>query len=285
MKSSIVLANAFPAKRCLLALLIIDMAASPASAAPWSGILDPSRATDWSTVNWTIPNYTVPCPTQPVLLTGSGNDAANTALINAAIASCNGTTQNVVNIPSGTYYVKGFTFGGKNNVVVRGAGPNSTYLYLTPPASGCLGYNSVGVCMGGNALYYGNPSALPGGSNACSWTAGYSQGTASITLNSCGSAPPVGKIIVLDQSNDASDNGGVWVCDTYNYTYNGVQCSQKGTAPPTNADGRIIGGLVHSTQQETMITGVSGSGSGPYTVTISPALYFNNIRSGQSPGA
>ena len=33
------------------------------------------------------------------------------------------------------------------------------------------------------------------------------------------------------------------------------------------------------------MTGVSGSGTGPYTVTISPGLYANNFRSGQSPGA
>jgi len=35
----------------------------------------------------------------------------------------------------------------------------------------------------------------------------------------------------------------------------------------------------------TQPTLLSGSGNGPYTVTISPGVYFNNIRSSQSPGA
>jgi hypothetical protein len=49
--------------------------------------------------------------------------------------------------------------------------------------------------------------------------------------------------------------------------------------------GRLVGGVAHSQVQTVYTTGVSGSGSGPYTVTISPGVYFNNIRSGQTPGA
>jgi hypothetical protein len=247
----------------------------------WSGILDPSRAYDWRyNVGFTVPSYTTPCPTQPTLQTGSSNASANTTAINNAIASCT-STQNVVNLPVGTYYIAGFTWAGKSNVVVRGAGPNDTYLYDTTPA-GCYGYTGAGFCMGANAMWSGNAAVQPGGSQACSWTAGYSQGTTSITLNSCGSTPPVGGILVLDQADDTTDTGGIFLCSTYD---SAVNCTQKGNSSPSNADGRVISGTEYSEQQLTIIQSVSGSGSGPYTVTISPGVYFNNIRTSQNPGA
>ena len=264
----------------LISLIVIGLP-SIAAAQAWSGILDPSRATNWSTAGFTVPSYTAPCPTQPTLLAGSGNSAVNATAIASAIASC-GSSQ-VVNIPSGTFYTAGINFGGKSNVVVRGAGPMSTYLYLTPPAQGCYGYSSVGVCMGGNPLFAQSSLVQPGGSTVCSWTGGYAQGSTTITLNSCGSAPPVGLMLVLDQANDSADNGGPVNCDTYNQP--AWICTQKGTESSANADGRVIGGLDYSQQQIVIITGVSGSGSGPYTVTISPGVYFNNIRSSQKPGA
>src|SRR5437870_12782730 len=54
----------------------------PLQAAPWSGILSPSRATDWSQAGVTggIPNRTTICATL--------NPGATAAQINSAIASC-----------------------------------------------------------------------------------------------------------------------------------------------------------------------------------------------------
>ena len=121
---------------------------------------------------------------------------------------------------------------------------------------------------------------MPGGSNACSWTGGYTQGTTTITLNSCGSAPKAGMIMMLDQANDSgADTGGIFVCDTYT---SAVNCTMK-NEDSSNANGRVINGVDYSQQQAVMVTAVSGSG--PYSVTVSPGVYFNNIRSSQSPGA
>lgn len=254
----------------------------------WSGILDPTRATDWTTAGFTIPNYTVPCPTQPALLPGTGSAAANTTAINNAINSCD-ATHNVVNIPSGTFYIDAFTYGNKSNVVVRGAGPNSTYLY-DAAGIGCSGYNLTGFCMGGNALYAQSSSLQPGQPTVCSFTGTngvvgtYTQGATSIILNSCGSRPPVGLILVLDQADDNADTNGVWLCSSYN-TAGPPYCQVNSLGNGQNADGRIIGGKQYSEQQNVMVTAVSGSGSGPYTVTISPGLYFNNFRTSQAPGA
>jgi hypothetical protein len=266
--------------RPFLLTVILQCCSNFIYAQAWSGILDPSRAIDWrSGVGFTVPSYTTACSTQPSLATGSGNASANTTAINNAIASCD-ATHNVVNLPSGTYYIAGMDWAGKSNVVVRGAGPNNTYLYETTPAA-CYGSTTAETCMVGSGYYSGNAAVQPGGSHECSWTAGYSQGTTSITLNSCGGTPPVGAILVLDQANDTTDTGGIFVCDTYDSSTN---CTVKGEIS-TNADGRVISGTDYSEQELTVIQSVSGSGSGPYTVTISPGVYFNNVRSGQSPGA
>lgn len=263
----------------------------------WSTFLDSSRATTWGgTVGFTVPYYSTPCPTQPKMLSGSSNASANTSSIQTALASC-GPNQ-VVNLPAGTYYVAGITFGRQGYQVLRGTGANptncttSTCLILTASA-GCSGLQA-GVCMiAGNLASTGNPGVLPpGGTRQCSWTGTngtvgiYTQGATSIILNSCpGGPPPAGQQLVLDQSNDLSDNGGVYLCDSYTSSQNGGSACTVNDGAPTNADGRRINGYTYSEKQIVMVRSVSGSGTGPFTVTISPGVYFNNIRSSQTPGA
>lgn len=250
-----------------------------AHAQAWSTFLDRTRAIDWMQgVGFTIPNYTVNCSTQPTLETGSGSASANTTAIENALASCD-ATHNVVNLPAGTYYVAGITFPDHGHQVLRGAGANQTTLIFTAEAN--CGGESSGICMyNSNAVYDGSTAVLPpSGTQQCSWTAGYSQGTTSITLDNCGGPPPLHGLIDLDQANDSSDTSGVYICDS------SVSTCTYNSSSPGNHDGRVISGTPHSQQQVAYTTGVSGSGTGPYTVTITPGIYFTNIRSGQSPGA
>lgn len=249
-----------------------------AQAQNWSTFLDSSRAVDWSGAGFTIPNYATPCATQPTLTANSASAAsANTTAIQNALASCD-ATHNVVNIAAGTYYVAGITFPNHGYQVLRGAGANLTDLIPTA-STGCNG-ETAGICMyNSGSIYAGNSAALPpSGAQQCLWTAGYAQGTTTITLNSCGGAPPVNGLLILDQANDSSDTGGVYICDSAVST-----CTYNSSS--TNHDGRVISSVPHSEQQVVYTTAVSGSGSGPYTVTISPGIYFTNVRSGQSPGA
>jgi hypothetical protein len=249
-----------------------------AHAQNWSTFLDSSRAVDWSGAGFTIPNYATPCATQPTLTANSaGAASANTTAIQNALASCD-ATHNVVNLPAGTYYVAGITFQGSAQVL-RGAGANQTDLIFTTSAA-CNGFNG-GICIYNPASVYAQNAAVlaPSGSQQCSWTGGYSQGTTSITLNNCGGAPPLNSLIILDQANDSTDTGGVYICDsaiTTSCTYN---------TSSTNHDGRIISGAAYSQQQVVFTTAVSAKGSGSYTVTISPGTYFTNVRAGKSPGA
>jgi len=240
----------------------------------WSTFLDSTRAITW-TPGTTIPNYTVACSTQPTLLTGSSNDSANAATITNALNSCD-STHNVVNLPAGTYYVTGWTYPSHGHQVVRGAGANSTYIYITGGTS-CNGW-SIGICIGADTgVYFGSSAVLAGGSHQCAWTAGYAQGTTTITLSSCGSAPPSNALLVLDQANDSSDTGGIYICDSAT-----TGCTGEGS---TNHDGRIISGVTYSQAQTVFASSVVNAGGGNYTVTITPGVYFNNIRSSQTPGA
>lgn len=255
-----------------------------ANAQPWSTFLNPSRAIDWTSAGFTIPNYTANCSTQPSLQTGSSHASANTTAINNALASCD-SSHNVVHIPAGTYYVAGISFPDHGHQVLRGAGAIQTTLVITDTPS-CNGDGGA-ICMSSSsAIYAGNDAVMPpSGTQQCSWTGTngvvgtYTQGATSIILNSCGGTPPLNGIIILDQANDTSDNSGVYICDN-----NVSACTYNGGGGGNN-NGRFIGGKTHSQQQVTYVTAVSGSGSGPYTVTISPGVYFTNIRSSQSPGA
>lgn len=265
--------------RFLVLLLILPAVNQIAFSQAWSTFLDHSRAIDWSSAGFTIPNYTANCSVQPTLsANNSGAASANTQAIQSALASCD-ATHNVVNIPSGTYYVAGITFGTKGHQVLRGAGPNATALIVTADTS-CGGF-AGGICMiNSTPTYAGSSTVLPpSGPQQCSWTGGYAQGSTSLTFSNCGGAPPLNATIILDQANDTSDTGGVYVCDV-----NIANCGYEGTTGGNN-DGRSIGGKTHSQQQVTYTTGVTNNGNGTYTVTISPGVYFSNIRSSQAPGA
>jgi hypothetical protein len=260
-------------------LLLLAAFSINASAQSLTTILDPTRSVAWSNAGFTIPTYSVTCPTQPSLTAGSGAASANTTSIQNALASCT-STQNVVNIPAGTWYVTAITYSGQGHQVLRGAGPNSTDVIFTS-GTGCAGGLTGGICMkDANGMYDGNPAVIPpSGNSQCAWTGGLTQGSTSITLSSCGGAPPVNKTIILDQANDTSDPSGIYICDT-----NIGNCGYEGSSGGNN-DGRSISGVTHSEQQVTYVTGVTSLGNGSYTVTISPGVYFTNIRSSQSPGA
>src|SRR5947199_6211709 len=136
----------------------------------WSGILDTSRAIDWNQagVIGGIPNRTSICSTF--------NPGATAAQINSAIAAC--PSGQVVFLNAGTYNLtSGLIFNNKDNVTLRGAGPNQTILNFTGN-TGCGGPEAA-ICFFGNSGYEG-----AGNHTSTNWTAGYAKGTTQITLAS-----------------------------------------------------------------------------------------------------
>jgi hypothetical protein len=254
-------------RRLLLFFLILLCFSTYSHAQNANGIIDPSRAMDWSNVR--IPGG-VPVRNN---ICASLTSSATSATINAAIAAC--ANGQVVSLAAGTYTIaNGIDFGSHNNVTLRGAGPTQTIVKFTGGV-GCLSplSNGADVCVRlASGLVWISAAVQPGGSHAANWTGGYAQGTTSITLDTIGSAGnalTVGEVLWLDQLDDASDTNGVYTCQVFG------ACGND-----------IVGGAGRSGRGQAEAKHVTAiTGSGPYTVTITPGLYGTNWRSGQTPAA
>jgi hypothetical protein len=238
----------------------------------WSGVLDPTRAIDWSNAGVVggIPSATW---TQCGSTIAAG---ASAATIQAAINAC-GRNQYVL-LGAGTFTLStGLMM--KSNMALRGMGADQTTVSFSNGSGSCT-YSGADICFQNGYVWFnsGSGARKPGGSNAANWTAGFARGTTQITLTNVGSSGlSVGQYILLDQANDTSDTGNLYVCDN--------SCSAQG-----GSDGRTIGAINHSQAQAVKIVSCSpscpsGGGAGPYTVTISPGLYASNWSSAKTAGA
>jgi len=120
-------------KRNWLFLFPIILLCFPGSlyAQNWSGIIDPSRAIDWTQagVPGGIPSITGQCP-PTIAAYGSSGSYASPSTINTAIQNC--PSGQFVQLGSGDFYLNsGITWSGKSGVVVRGMGANSTKLHFS----------------------------------------------------------------------------------------------------------------------------------------------------------
>ncbi len=221
-----------------------------AYAQQWAGVLDPSRAIDWSNagVSTGIPARTTNCATL--------NPGATAAQINSAISSC--ASGQTVFLNAGTYNLSsGISFIGKNNVTLRGAGADQTKLVFSGNVN-CRGFGSS-ICLASS-----NNPGMPSPNNSANWTAGYTKGTTTLTFSST-SGMAVGNVLILDQADDGSDTGGIYVCAS-------SACAGEG--------GNSYGRKGRAQQQLVKITAISGN-----NVTITPGLYMPNWSSSKSPGA
>ena len=258
-------------KRLLICLILLSATPLAVRAQQWSGIVDPSRAINWSNkgVSGGIPNITAQCVTSACAAVTTSGSASTLAQINAAIASAPNNTY--VFLPAGVYSLGGaLSITGRSNVVVRGAGPDQTFLVFTGSSACQVG--GTDVCISdGSGFNPGSPQ------RTANWIAGYAKGATSITLDSVTNLA-VNDILILDQCNDGlsgascgagteADTGNIWVCS--------VSCSSEGDSN-IRRPGR-------SQSQVVVVTSISGSG--PFTVGITPGLYMPNWRASQTPGA
>jgi len=238
----------------------------------WSGILDPSRAVDWSqagvqggipSASWTQCGSTIPA-------------GASVSTIQSTINNC-GAHQYVL-LGAGTFNLNnGLTL--KSNVVLRGQGADQTSLVFTN-SIGCWSGGAL-VCFNSDTTWAGDPGSPEtqwGGSQAATWSGGYTQGTTGITLTNVGSNGIVnGQWITLDQVEATSDNGNLFVCSN--------------TSTPCSLEGGPVARVSNGTRSQQQVVQVTAgcsskcSGSGPFTVTISPGIYAPNWSTGQHPGA
>ena len=167
----------------------------------WSGIINPSRAIDWSTAGaGSIPTGRTQCGATIAAYSGAPTT------INNALAAC-GANQ-FVQLGAGTFNLNsGILISGHNNVTLRGMGANQTFLIFTSP-NGCSGIYADICVQSADLNWSGGPTNGP-----VNWTAGFTQGSTVLTLASVPNLK-VGNPIYLDQLDDTADSGGVYVCST-----------------------------------------------------------------------
>ena len=273
-----------------LSVILLCLAVGYSYAQPWAGIIDRSRAVDWTQagVPGGIPNRTTQCGSTIAAYSGSAS------AINTALSSCGPNTY--VLLGAGTFTLStGISL--KSNVTLRGQGANSTFIQYAAGTSGAACGYGAAVCIGSSSL----PS--PGDEkNVCNWTSGYAQGATTITIANCGTATPakgaignlqVGGMIILDQIDDANDTGTVWNC-LAGVSEGGTQCANNPTGNGGGArnNGSSVGGVsARSQQQIVVVTSCDGNSTSGHAcssgtnITITPGLYMPNWRSSQLPQA
>lgn len=242
---------------------------------PWSGIIAPSRAINWS--NAGIPggipsaSWTQCGPT--IAPYGSSGTPGSASTINTQISGCAANTY--VQLAAGTFYISGGIVL-KNQTEVRGMGANSTFLNFSSESS-CNGYYSQFCLAGSNS----EPESEQ---EFGTWTAGFSQGATSITMSNSIGITANSTILNLDQQDEAADTGNVWNCN-----YHACGSESGGFARTDNTCSSTVSPNVGwcSMEQQVLVTACSPSCNNPGStvLTITPGLYMSNWRSSQSTGA
>src|SRR5437867_12051381 len=131
--------------RFFIAILVVPaiFATDPAQAQPWSGIIDPSRAIDWSKAG--VPGGIPPQSSRTQC--GSTITATNNAsVIQSALDAC-GANQ-FVKLGPGTFNLSSGVNVTRNNTTLRGSGPDQTIIKFSG-GGGCIGWYGLlglGAC-------------------------------------------------------------------------------------------------------------------------------------------
>ncbi|MGD0414457.1 MAG: hypothetical protein ABSA80_03790 [Terriglobales bacterium] len=222
----------------LLILIIVGVSVH-GNAQLWSGILDPTRAIDWSTagISGGIPSGSWTQSGSTIAASACGDGSSDcTSTIQAALNSCG--TNHYVLLGAGAFLLNG-GLTVPSSCALRGAGANQTILNAKST-------NTTDVTLGGNG---------PNFSNSASITGGTAQGSTSITVNSA-SGIGVGSYLVITQLNDGvivNQNGSEGQC---------TWCDGGQTSDGSRSQGQI-----------SQVTSVSGT-----TVGINPGLFVAYTR-------
>lgn len=253
--------------------------------APWLGVLAPYRAIPWvnaglqatfpdgeTTTNpWTPPARATVCSTLTPI--GGGSDDA-TQIVNAVAACTAGQTV----LLNGAFTITSFmrihpgTTSGHQNVTIRGSGGPMT--------------SSISL-VGGSANIQLGASQADSFAPMTSATSNFVPGQNSVILTTA-SPPSVGQLAFFSQCDTGvsqsgtsfanatscitgtpTDNGGLFVC-----AFNAACQTGSGTTPHYNDQNQYV-----------IVTSVTNSGGGTFTIGFTSGLYMNNWTSASSHGA
>jgi len=234
----------------------------------WSGVVSTSRAIDWGNAGlqatfpdgettqnpWTPPTRTLCTTLNPL---GGGQDDG--PQIVTAVSRCGNGTYVLLN--PGTFTIASFTAlspgytSGHNNVTVRGSGPMQTMVQMS----------------GSSARLQLGAVATAGPAPLTSAPSNYTVGNASVVVTTA-SPPSVGTLAYFTQCDTGTnwngsacagtpvDNNGLFICGF------STVCQSSGGLTPS----------YQSQQQNVVITSVTNSGGGTYTIGFTPGLYMPN---------
>ena len=295
----------------LIALFVVNGVCLPAishAQQPWVGIVSPARAANWANAGlpgdvppdsgWAQCGSTIPAY-------GSSSSYSSPSTIQSAIAAC-GTNQYVL-LGAGDFYLSGGV-ALKSNMVLRGSGANQTRIHVSG-SYGCNGFQGL-VCVAGANTYSGYCTPTIGGNSynmwscppgdftagyqhTANWTASYTQGLSTITLDNVTGIIVNQTPIVLDQCDTGfTGSSGVENCTgtagaiTAGAVWSGgagsgytVGDTGKIICSPNN--GRCYGGYNAIYQ----VTSVSGGAVTGFTITSGGSGYTYSNSGFQGQGA
>ena len=277
--------RAFCALMVVLTYLIVTT--TPANAQlPSAGIISTARATNWTTVGVTggVPSATwTQCGPSIAAYTGTAATINNAlAHTSTGYTACGANTYiqltgTPVNITSGTGVRVGL-----NSEELRGDPTTGTHIVESSGVyDSCSGGYHAGICIGlGSGEYWvTNPTVA--------WTAGFSQGTAVITLASVAGIVPNQSLVMLSQCSDGNTDSGSG-CSQTAETDNG-QFFNCDIVYNTSAKGCAVNGPDGGNQQlnrpQMEIFQVSAVNTGTNQVTLIGSLRNPNWNASYSPAA
>lgn len=263
-----------------LRYLILALLCLPVWGQSSANILAAGRSIDWSSAGVTggIPSASWTKSGSTIAACGSSGARVSPATcgITAALAGCG--TNHFVLLGNGTFWLNTSGISIPSNCELRGGGANNTILDFA--ANSAWYWGSCDICFLGNydsASDNGSPPGFGGCAGTCtqiSWTgtagsAGtYTKGATVIDLNATATGLSAGMMLQLVQNDDTALANSYPVCSAV-----GINCSLEGS-----------GFNIHGTAQRQNVKVVSVSGSGTSTqATISPGLFNDNWRTGQTP--
>src|SRR6202142_2859764 len=232
-----------PVLMFLIAALIFPAIANGQA---WSGIIAPTRATDWTKAG--IPGG-VPSGSWTQCGSTIAAYSGTTATINSALASCG--ANHFVLLGPGTFNLSGgIAFPKTGHVVLRGSGANSTFIVPSTTGANC-GLGSGIICaVSSDTTYGGEPPPTIFG-----WTSGYGSGTNQLTLSgTSGISTGTPTMLFLEQcetglsasspsgacTGSAVDNGQLFVCSArYNPGSPATGCSADGPGNESPLRGQV----------------------------------------------
>lgn len=211
--------------------------------------------------NWTQCGSTIP-------------STATAATIQSTLSSC--APNQYIQLAAGTFNLStGLVLNSQNNLAIRGMGADQTILVFTGKA-GCQGQTAPICFQSSDVNYWGAPT------NTANWTAGYSQGSTTITLDSVNNLK-VGNPITLDQTDDliTADTGAILICYLNTSSGNCSTNNDNGGGPRTGrSEQQIV--TVASCDGNSTFGHACSSGT---NITITPAIVMPNWVSAKSPQA